>query len=198
MGLRFLGQDIWSERKDAEFSWGDKQSFRKEKGYATWISIGPVPVKVEAGASGELGLQWDITIGKGLKGKIGPFVDIGAYATAGEDIKLASAGIKGTLRLIKDNFWSKVACTMDPVESGLKGKLTYKITNGLRGADGKFGVFARWATGVKCHCEKHCLGVCCSKPKCSTKYKTKYHWFVDWSGWHKQWTLLDKSYSFGS
>lgn len=186
--VKFVGKSIYSHRKDGKFFWEKDRNWKKEKGYKEWVSVGPIPVSLEAGASGELGFKVNVAVQENFSASLDPYVDTGAYAKAGVDIVVASAGVKGSLSLIKDTLDTSTTCSMTLKEGGsvLEGTLHERITNDLNGPSGKIGLYVDYPC-----CKKHChfLGkrYCCKLGTCE---KTKP--LVHWHSFKKKETLLDK------
>lgn len=190
--VKFAGQSIYSHRKDGKFSWEKKPSWKKEKGYKEWVNVGPIPVSLEAGASGELGFKVNVAVQENFSASLDPYVDTGAYAKAAVDIVVASAGVKGSLSLIKDTLDTSTTCSMTLKEGGsvLEGTLHEKITNEINGPSGKISLFVKWTSGIK-WCKKCKWHVCIWYP-CGKKTHEADKSLVSWSSFKKQETLLDK------
>ena len=188
MDVKFVDISLYSKRKDGRFSWEKDLNLRKEKGYKQWTIVGPIPVSLSAGASGTLGFTVNVAVQENFSASLDPYVDIGTYAKAAVDIVVASAGVKGSLSLIKDTLDTSTTCSMVLKEGGsvLEGTLHEKITNDLNGPSGKISLFVDYP-GCKKHC--HFLGIryCCKFGTCE---KTKP--LVHWHSFEKKETLLDK------
>ncbi len=217
--IRFLGSTIWSYDGDSSRSKrfskvllkGDKKTFTKEVGASTTIVIVIIPVTFEAGGRGELGIQWaDIVVsadwggslgadgglsvhaGGNFSAKIGALVDAGAYGSAKVDLVIASAGVKGTLSLIKDEFWGEATCSMELRNNacGLWGNLNFMAYNDLYGPNGKFGPFLTWQSLGICH-KEICFWKCIRIPYPCFEKQEKWWVLVDWQSYHRRDTLIN-------
>lgn len=198
MDIRFLSFSIWSYHKDASFTYYDKKSFLKEKGYSQIFMIAIIPCSLEAGGSGELGIQWEFGVNENLYAKMGPFVDIGAYAKASVTLVIAWAGVKGTLSLLKDEFWGQATASMQLQNnaSDLFVNLNFKVWNDLSGPSGKFGPYVGWYEPKVCY-KQVCVWPfpCANVPYPCISEGEKWWVMVDWSSWKRTDTLLDLNQS---
>jgi len=190
--VEFAGINLYHYDKNASFSWERDWSVHKEMGYKEWITVGPIPVLLEAGASGSLGFKVTVAVQKNLNASLAPYVDAGAYAKAAIDVVVASAGIKGHLSLIKDTMKASTTCSMVLKNGGkvLEGTLHEKITNKLDGPSGSISLFVKWLSGIK-WCKKCKWDICIHYP-CGKKTHEKDKSLVHWHSFMRRETLLDK------
>src|SRR5690606_2373884 len=67
------------------------------------FSLGPVPITAEIGAAGQIGYDWTLAVEKKKAAVAGlAYADVSAYAQAGADGVVASAGIGGNLVILRD------------------------------------------------------------------------------------------------
>jgi|GEM_PF-1627297 len=75
-------------------------SYSKSYSIEQTVWIGPVPVTVEAGIYGEIGVNTFIFVGHNMRAGVIPYAKIGAYASAGVGVPGFSAGVEGKVDLI--------------------------------------------------------------------------------------------------
>lgn len=72
------------------------------------VMIGPVPVKLEAGATGNIGAEYSIAFGaaagNGLELSTGPFANIEVGVSAAVTVGIADVGVEGVLTLVQEKF----------------------------------------------------------------------------------------------
>ena len=72
------------------------------------VLIGPVPVKLEAGVTGNIGAEYSIEFGaeagNGLAYSTGPFANIEAGVAASVTVGVADVGVEGVLTLVQEKF----------------------------------------------------------------------------------------------
>jgi hypothetical protein len=193
--VKFLTFTLWSQSWSREAKIEGNKTYRKEKGVSKTIMVGWVPVSLEAGAAGELGVQWVFQMYGGgtlFQAKAGPFVDAGAYAKAAVNLLVVQAGIKGQLSLIRDELWLDVR--MNPWQKKLGGS----VYNIIWGPGGSFGPFVKWWE-VNCEWRKSCKRCCWTSwcwwyPSCSSGWKEKYWPVASFSTFQR----TDTIWSFGS
>lgn len=150
------------------------------------IMVSIVPVVVEAGAGGSLGLNNSI----GLQGilslhaQTGPVASIDGFASGGVGVAGFSAGLQASFTFVSNNFHGDTG--FDFVFSGnedslrLKGILSEKVVNTFKGPNGSVDLYAEYPTDKICHK--------------STRYCNKWH--TDWHGVHcvghhtKHWNVI--------
>jgi hypothetical protein len=202
--LKFIGVTVWSWAREFEMKIEGAKGFRKEKGISKTIMVGWVPVSLRAGVSGELGLAWVLRGYHGfhaLQAKTGPFIDFGFFASAGVNLAIVEAGIKGTLTIIRDEVWADFNIKIHNYKhlaelgfSGIWGGYSYtnasgenvdvpKMFNGalynvLIGPKGSVGPFVKWWY-IDCEWHKSCKKCCWVRwcwwwPSCSSGWREKY------------------------
>lgn len=192
--VEFLGAyTLYHVEKHLSATWASSKSFVKEKGYSkTFLVAGFIPVKVAAGASGELGIQWKLYAKSGwsiLGGDVGPFVDAGAYAKAAINLAVAEGGIKGRLSLLRDDFW--LTTQFDTRNLSVRGE----VTNDLSGPGGKVGPYVAWSEPGVAY-KKVCVSIpwvgrCCKRvPYPTVVEKEAFYPLVDWRSYRRSDTLL--------
>jgi len=190
--VEFAGTPIYNDKIYGRYSWDGDWSVHKEKGYKEWITVGIIPVSLEAGASGTLGFKVTVAVQENFSASLAPYADIGTYAKAAVDIYLASAGIKGHLTLLKDTLTASTTCSMALKDKGsvLEGTLHENITNKVDGPSGGISLFVDYPCCTK-HCHVCCDGyVCCGWGTCEADKS-----LVHWHSFTKKETLLDKTQS---
>jgi hypothetical protein len=95
-GLKLAGQN-----KTAGFSGTKSLGERTLVKASSTFMIGPVPLTVEADATGSLGIDYALTVGtSSVSGSAGPSVGIDGVFSAGLGVSGLSAGIEGDLTLV--------------------------------------------------------------------------------------------------
>ena len=213
--VKSLGKQLWSYARTGSASAGFKKSFTQKIKASYLVVIFIIPVELEAGAYGELGLQFNFGAEHytHFYAKAGPFVDVGAFASAKVSVIVAWAGIKGTLSLIKDEFWGEVSGGMEVRNGGrdLLVDLGLRVWNDLYGPSGRLAVFAGyWCPGI---CEKEictedlglvgdiideivcwlgdCDEICIKLLYPCVKKKEKDWTLADWHSFHVEGVILD-------
>lgn len=164
-------EDVDSGRFTIELS----MSWAKTRGYSTIFSLGPVPVKVEAGAKGEIGikgtivpdislLEWKFSIEE-----MGPFVDLGGYARAGVTALVVTAGVQASLSLLT----KQLAVATELTLGGSNGYAAAgDISIGLEGPQGSISAFVEWTTPKFCT-ERACTPRVCVPKICIGAWRFK-------------------------
>src|SRR5262249_18326347 len=83
---------------------------------------GPIPLSVKLGAQGTAGVRYFVGVRPlAAEAQFIPFAAIKAYAQCGVDIGVASAGVRGTLQLVKFELriGGKLEVKADPSSKGL-------------------------------------------------------------------------------
>ncbi len=194
----FLGALLWSKKRFGfGYTWSDKVKWLKEKKITKTIFMGPIPVEVTAGASGEIGIEWKIIAGTDLDAKVWPYFKIGTFASAGVTIKAASSGVKGTLDLIGDRLFFEGMCYMKPTADNkeISGNLQFTITNDLIGPKGRLGPFIKWYTPGICWKRKCFFRMCREVPIPCFKINQLTWWWVNWTAFKQKMVLFDKTAS---
>ncbi|AZZ99308.1 hypothetical protein [Pseudoalteromonas sp. R3] len=172
-----------------EKSW--EKSWEEEKVLAqARFTIGPVPMSVEAGVTGNLGFALTVGYNAELYAEGDLFhVDFGAFGRGGVNLGLVSAGIQAILTLIDNTFAMESNAGFALVSNGNKAPHIYygiELKNDLDVISGKFGLYAE-TIGVK-WCKKWGIPYPCGK---------KTHRYDLWlyqtpSVFNKSWTLYSK------
>lgn len=217
--IKSLGKKLFSLSylKTGSASTGFKKSFTEQIKVKYMVVIFIIPVELEAGAYGELGLQFQFGVEHYAKfyAKAGPFIDVGAFASAKVTVIVAWAGIRGTLSLIRDEFWGEVSGGME-VRSGARDlimSMGLRVWNDLYGPSGRLAVFAGYYyPGI---CKKEVCGadwladilhtisfglfdddeICIDLPYPCIKTKEKDWTLADFHTFHEESVLLDWSES---
>jgi hypothetical protein len=159
------GRESRSADDEGKFSLELAMSWTKEKGVTSRFMLGPVPLKVTVGAKGEVGINGNITPNIGASKMIfnvsdmGPFVDIGAYATAAADAFFAEAGVRANLSLLEEQFVLNSNIMLD---NGFSA--TGNLSNILTGPEGSIELYAEWTE------PKFCSTPVCVWKICETIY----------------------------
>ncbi|NGN99387.1 hypothetical protein G5S52_17560 [Grimontia sp. S25] len=165
-----------------------EKSWEEEKVLASArFSIGPVPMSVEAGVSGSLGLEMEVGYNAELTGGGDLFsVDFGAFGRGGIDLLIASGGVQAIFNLIENTFSMESTAGFD---LGSNPNIYYSITlqDAIDVISGKFGLYAD-LRGIK-WCKKWFIPYPCGSK--TTRYSL---WLYQTpSVFEKTWTLLSKS-----
>jgi hypothetical protein len=112
---------------------------------------GPVPIQLTAGATGELGVDLVFrmdTASASLAGK--PYFTISAYASAAINLVAVTAGARGDVELLADDFETSLTAELAVTNGGryLDGRLLLNATNVLTGPNGRLYLFVTYP-GVK-------------------------------------------------
>jgi hypothetical protein len=151
LNLRVMGLNIASFRR--EFVSTDSQvlaSFNtspliKEVTFAEQrFMVGPVPVKVAAGASIEMRGEGTVQKlvaggGHGIETRMGPVFDAALVASGAVDAFVAAAGVKAKASLAKAKMDACVGLTATPE----RGSIDYGLDMGFMGTNGEFSLFAK-------------------------------------------------------
>jgi uncharacterized membrane protein YgcG len=156
-------------------------SWTKSKGVTSRFMLGPVPLKVTAGAKGTVGVKGKITPDISLSkmtfnvNEMGPFVNVGGYASASVDGFVAEGGVRATLTLLEEQLALGTTMTLS---DGLC--VNGKLANVLKGPKGKIELYVNWKQPDTCSkrvcTPKVCvnlgwpLGKQCTPKACTTAY----------------------------
>jgi hypothetical protein len=103
LNIKVMGNTVFNLDKSMQTEWHKSDVLQKTFDYPTkfHFMLGPIPVSVTMGAQGTVGLRYFIGM-RPLQAtaQVTPFVHARAYAQAGIDIIVASAGVGGQLRLM--------------------------------------------------------------------------------------------------
>jgi hypothetical protein len=164
--LRVFGQDLMAPINGDQPTWNKAggPSTSKSQGAATYILVGPVPLKLEAGATGSVGLDYALSgsvkrnctnatrnnllkYSAAIKGSatVKPWLKFEAYASVSLDLVIAEAGIEGRLTLIKISL--PLVSTLEVKPAGPQNKLAFVTDTNLdldfRTLDGEVVAFVR-------------------------------------------------------
>jgi hypothetical protein len=174
----------------AQFEKSWSKSWEEEKTLVeARFSIGPIPMSVSAGVSGELGFELKVGYAAELYAKGDLFTTkFTAFAEGGIDLIIASGGVIAELTLI-DNTFSLDSSVDLSLASNATPVIGYGIdlTDDLDVISGKFGLFAE-VSGIK-WCKKWGIPY-----PCGTKHTTYYLWLYQTpSVFNKSWTIYSNS-----
>ncbi len=190
----FNAKAFEEERFVAKFEKSFEKSWEEEKTLVeARFAIGPVPMSVSAGVSGELG--FDLSVGYAVElyakgdASLGLFhTNFKAFAEGGIDLLIASGGVIAELTLINNIF--RLDSSVDlSLASDATPVIGYGIdlTDDLDVISGKFGLFAE-VSGIK-WCKKWGIPY-----PCGTKHTTYYLWLYQTpSVFNKSWTIYSNS-----
>ncbi len=103
LNVYVMGHSVYNLNKSVSTSWSKSDEISKSFDYSTKFNfmLGPIPMSVRFGAQGSAGVRYFVGI-RPLEAtaQIVPNARARAYAQAGIDIVIASAGVGGQLRLI--------------------------------------------------------------------------------------------------
>lgn len=124
--------------------------FTKEfKGADKIVTVGPVPVKLNAALTGNLGAEYTIIFGpeasNGVALEVAPFVNVNAGASAAVTIGVADVGVEGGITLVEEKFKIQNGSSINVLDDSEPPEIVYvprqKVTNELTGARGALSVF---------------------------------------------------------
>lgn len=184
--LEFLDNTIYGEEKwvetsitrSLERSWNKEQTFAR----ATF-AIGPVPVTMEAGASGEVGFTFSGTLSTqnpilSSDNEL-PNLSMDAYASAGVGGWGFSAGAIAKLVLIDEIFGVHGSSTVtydQANDTTVSARNVLLLQNDMESISGKFGLYVEYPT-VK-WCSKRCCWKTWHYP-CGTNTQRRYKWYYE-------------------
>lgn len=108
--------------------------------------VGPIPVRVKAGASASIGAHGALTLVKNngvpsLKANFGPSADVALVASAGIDAGVASCGIEAKATLIKVSPTAFANLNISPTFT--TGSVAYGADLTYQGVNGSINLFAK-------------------------------------------------------
>jgi hypothetical protein len=153
---RKLAQEKLAYMKESDESifvgFKKNRKFSAENGYAQTLFIGPIPLYISAGADATVGVKAGIGLTgvTTLEGFVTPYLEVSAYASAGlgagfkifKDFGVEySAGIKGNLTLMSDEFKNSVIGKIslegnDEYFTKIVASLEEDINNTFKGPNG--------------------------------------------------------------
>jgi len=196
--VQYMGNTIWT------YHWTDsldilegenERVFIKEKHYAKDFTIVIVPVHVEAGGYGALGIEWKMELDENTQEEFmtqfKPVVDIAGYARLDMDLGIASGTIKGNLTLIENEFVAEIIAQMIEENEQLQGVMSFVAENALQGPKGDISVNVSWNGTTMCMEERCVLGICIEMPvQCSQENEDLLK-LVDWEFWQANDVLIN-------
>ncbi|KZN54470.1 hypothetical protein [Pseudoalteromonas luteoviolacea] len=172
-----------------EKSWEKKWEEDKVIAQATF-TVGPIPIKVEAGVTGNLGFELTVGYNAELYAEGDLFhVDFGAFGRGGVNLLVASAGVQAILTLIDNTFAMESNAGFALLTNDNTNPHIYygiELKNDLDVISGKFGLYAE-TYGVK-WCKKWGIPYPCGKK--TTRYDL---WLYQTNSvFDKSWTIYSK------
>jgi len=196
--VQYMGNSIWV------YHWADtidilegenERVFIKEKHYVKDFTIVIVPVHIEAGGYGALGIEWKMDLDENTQEEFmtqfKPVVDIAGYARLDVDLGIASGTIKGNLTLIENEFVAEIIAQMVEENGQLEGALSFVVENALQGPKGEISVNVSWNETTMCMEEKCFLGFCAEVPVQCTNEGADFMKLVDWDFWQANDVLIN-------
>ncbi|MCE2572202.1 CARDB domain-containing protein [Motilimonas eburnea] len=171
--------------KTWEYTWEEERVLAQAR-----FSIGPVPMSVEAGVSGNLGLELTVGYNAELTGGGDLFhVDFGAFGRGGINLLVASGGVQAIFTLIDNTFSMDSSAGFELANNGQNEPNIYYsigLEDSIDAISGKFGLYAE-LQGIK-WCKKWIIFY-----PCGTKTTHYDLWLYQTpSLLNKTWTLLSK------
>ena len=187
LNVEFVNSTIYTKAGSNGFEWSKDWSIHKEKGFSETFMVAIVPVKVSAGAEGTLGFEIEVAIESEFNADAGPYVDVGAYASASINLVVAEGGIRGDLSLTDMTFTGNADATLSLNEdaSVLTGTLSENIGYDLEGPSGRLYIYVKYP--------KICYKWGFIPYPCG--HHTKTHDLASWHSWSKKDTLLKEEES---
>ena len=113
------------------------------------VAVGPVPVKLNAALTGNLGAEYSIIFGQeasnGIALEVAPFVNVKASASAAVTIGVADVGVEGALTLVEEKFKIRSGASINVLDD--LSQIVYvprqQVINELIGAKGALSVFIK-------------------------------------------------------
>ncbi|MCF6438825.1 hypothetical protein L1077_05195 [Pseudoalteromonas luteoviolacea] len=172
-----------------EKSWEKKWEEDKTLAQATF-TVGPIPIKVEAGVTGNLGFELTVGYNAELYAEGDLFhVDFGAFGRGGVNLLVASAGVQAILTLIDNTFAMESNAGFALLTNNNTNPHIYygiELKNDLDVISGKFGLYAE-TYGVK-WCKKWGIPYPCGKK--TSRYDL---WLYQTNSvFDKSWTIYSK------
>ena len=126
--------------REWSLSWRERKTFAR----ATFFA-GPIPITIEAGATGTVGFGAGLAISEGVIEGYGDlfFAELDAYAEGGVDIGIASGGIRAELLLLEHRFRVSGIADLSQI-SNRRVTLNALAQNKIKAIKGKFYLFARY------------------------------------------------------
>ena len=181
--MRVFGDVVLDQSKtrstDLMREWSLKWKEEKTFARATFFA-GPIPISIEAGASGTMGFGAGLAIGGGVIEGYGDlfFAELDAFAEGGVDVGIASGGIGAELLLLEHRF--RVSGTSDLSQvANRKITLSALAQNRIKAIKGEFYLFVNYPYFKFC---------------CSIKTaRTEFTLYKTGALFNKKWNLLKAS-----
>ncbi|NNF59679.1 MAG: hypothetical protein HKN04_15695, partial [Rhodothermaceae bacterium] len=144
-----LGDEVFSHYKSYSIDtlvppFSRVLEYSKSYSKSARISVGPIPVKVTAGAEGTVGFALDFSAQIGPKAvlEVGPTVGLSAFGSGGVDIVVLGAGAKAELDLIEGSFvpTGELLLPCPPGESGFSFQMPVEFSS----MSGRFYAWAKY------------------------------------------------------
>src|SRR5262249_11685811 len=141
------GQSIFNIDKTVTTNFTQTKKLNQAFDYGTsfHFSIGPIPVSGKVGVRGSAGVDFTYGVRQAHATlNVTPHIEAKAYAQAGVDIGIASAGVGGQLTLLKDELvlGAEVGLDLDPQKGPYISEHLY-LHNKLEMLSGQFYLFAK-------------------------------------------------------
>jgi hypothetical protein len=187
LNVEFVDRTIYEKKGSNGFRWSKDWSIHKEKGFSEHFWLAIVPVEVSAGAEGTLGFKIEVAIESEFNADAGPYVDVGAYASASIDLLVAEGGIRGDLSLTDMTFTGNADATLSLNDNAsvLSGTLSENIGYDLEGPSGRLYIYVKYP---KICYKWHVIPYPCG-------HHTKTYSLASWHSWWKKDTLLKEEES---
>lgn len=131
------------------------------------VAVGPVPVKLKAGLTGNIGAEYSIIFGdeaaNGIALEMAPFVNVKAGASAAVTVGVADVGVEGALTLVEEKFKIRSGASINVLDD--LSEIVYvprmQLINELIGAKGALSVFVKVSVPTVKECSWGIIkGVC--------------------------------------
>lgn len=186
-------QSIWRDAYTLDFSktWEENKTLVQSTFF-----IGPVPLSVEAGISGEMGMGANLTYEALTLTVTGDLfkASLGGAANGGINTGVAKAGITLDLTVLENVLAMEATTDMRAYDNNTGGPTidwSFAIVDDINAIEGKFGLYAE-TYGLK-WCKKKIFGKKIKYP-CGTKTYHYDYWFYQTpSIFSKHWTIYSES-----
>jgi len=192
VSLDLFGGSVWSTGQEGtfiEYEFERERTWEEEKELLnTSFVVGPVPMTITVGVSGEITSSFDLTVtGFNIEASSDILsIEFLANATGGINLAAIQAGVEIELTLIENvfNVTGNVGLDLNGISYGLD------LTDEINAIQGRFGLFAK-TFGIK-WCKKRIFRKKIKYP-CGTKTTTYRFWIYQTpSLFEKAWTLFSK------
>lgn len=196
LDFRVLGKKIFYRNKNFgtkpqtlwDKDWAKHTQFSK----GTTFMVGPIPVQVEAGAKGTVGLNAKIVMKSvaELTADANAYGGMTGFASAGVNVALARAGIRANLNIIKVNQGVDASFKINPAANYARFDIEAPLT--ISTLDGKLSLFGERKKIKWCKKKRWLPKVPCGSSWKNIGNKT----IVSWNGKKYTTKLIDKAYTF--